>query len=271
MFNSLFKYQSAFAGQPCQFKIYELWREAFKAAKPVWLKLLIANFFLVAVMHFPLWAPILAKMFPLLASLTPSTTWLQSTPFLAAFSHASVSFFPLLYGIFITIPIYLGMNLMSLRAAYQRPVSFSLLTHYLTLIWWMRLISVLFFAFLIFFPIFYGLTFLGGKILAHQVLPQYYLGTLILIVLLLWLATMLSMVLNLVFGARTSVVIAISMSWKNIRLHFWRVLGLLLITYFIWNMGVRSWYLSDLVLVPPNLMAWALLYRRMFGEKGLVE
>lgn len=271
MFKSFSRYQGSFAEQPYQFKIFELWREAFRAAKPVWFTLILADIALLVVMHFPQWAPILLKYFPALTSLTPSTAWMQSTPFFAFFSHLSIGFFPLLYAIFVTIPVYLGMNLIALRAAYGRPFRFNLLAHYLTIFWWMQIVSVLFFAFVIFFPILYGLFYFSGRLLMHDTLPQVYVGLFLLLGIFLWLVTMFSMVLNLTFGARVNVVSAIAMSWKTVRLHLWRVFGMFLISYLVWNVGMHTGYLSDLLLMPPNLMAWALLYRRMFADKGLIE
>ena len=82
---------------------------------------------------------------------------------------------------------------------------------------------------------------------------------------------MIIMVLQLVFGARVSIMHAVAMSYKATSKNFFRIAGMLLLFYLVERLRYQTHYLSDILLMPPSMIAWALLYKRIYGEKGLVE
>ncbi len=270
MLKKWFGFQQPFSIPPYQFQIFRLWQEAFKEARPVWLRLLVADFILIVLFHLPMLMPVFLKWFPFLHLFTLAPPW-GKDPLYAHFTQLSENLFPLLFAIFILMPVYLGINLFALRVVYQRPAPLSLLAHYLGFFWWTNVMSVLVLAIFAFFPFVFFIVYLVGKTLAVTHAPQYYLGMIISVgmILLLWL--MFSMALNLVFAARMSVVHAAKMSWVAVNQHKGRILGMLIISYAIWVLGQHTNYLSDIILMPPNAIAWALLYKRIFGERGLVE
>jgi len=265
------KYQTAFNASPYQFQVFELWREAIKLATPFWLRLLLADIILIVVMHLPFWMPLLGKWFPFLEALRIHPAIFNTPGFFANFATLSKLLLPFLFGLFVIVPVYLGVNLLAFRIVYQRPAPITILSHYLSLFWWSNIVTLFFLSGIILVPCIYALQFLFAHASTPGFIAQFYLGLLATLFFFGYIVVMLSLVIGLVFAARVAPIDAIKMSWKAVKQNFWKIFAMLILLYMVRSIGYRTWYASDLLLMPPSAIAWALMYKKIFSAHGLVE
>jgi len=265
------RYEKKFTPKTYDFKIFDLWKEGFYAAKPFWLRFLVADLILIMVMYSIFWVPKLGQWFPFLQAFRIHPDLLYPTDFMRKFQSLSVSLFPMLFSLFFTVPVYLGVNLLALRVAYQRAAPLSLLSHYISFFWWGNLLCLLIISGGIFVPSFFLLHALAIKSTQLGNPAPFYVGALACGLAASLVLVTFSMTFNLVFGARIFVWEAMRMSARAVKQHFWRIFGMLLLVHLVQNIGERTFYLADILLYPPMMMSWALLYKKIFGEKGLVE
>ena len=263
------KYQPTFTPPPYQFRLYDIWREGFKAAKPVWIQLLFANYFFIAIFTSPEWMPALAKFLPFLNAFRVDPSHYEKSAELLQAANLSIFLMPLLFKLFVSVPVYLGLHLMALRIVYQQPAPFTLLGHYFRFRWYSVIVAT--FMIIVFFaiPVIYFASFL----LSHyqHLQTQLYAGFGLILIVVALAACFCCWSINLIFMAGLQVMDGFKLSIKVVRQFFWPTAGMLLILLLIRKASASSYFLSDLVLMPPAYMAWAILYKQIFGDRGLTE
>jgi hypothetical protein len=265
------KQQKSFSIPPFKFTIFELWREAFKCGIKAWLLLLLADAVLIIVANVPIWMPLLGQWFPFLKMFQINPPWMQDNIWLAKFAAISKLAMPYLFILFITAPLYLGVNLLALRIVYKRPAQLSLLRHYFQIYWWSSLTSIVLLSGILIVPALYLLKMLLQIASNPSYQLQFYIATSLFVIAMIVSCVLLSMLLQLVFGARVNIINAAVMSCKATSRNFFRIAGMLLLFYIVERLRYQTHYLSDILLMPPSMIAWALLYKRIYGEKGLIE
>ncbi len=270
MFKFWPKHQPIFSITPSQFTLYDIWRQGFKAALPVWLYLLGADLIFIVVIYTMDWMPYLGKIFPILEKFRIDPTIFYHNKVSQSFAILSQLFLPFLFWLFISIPVYLGLHLIALRIAYQKTFSYRLLMEYIGFYWWSVIVHVSFLSGFIILPVVYGMRFLFTYfVIASHALPQFYVGTALLILFLTVMVTFGCFSLNLIFMGHLKVIDGIALSFRAVKIHFWKILGMLVIIHLTRVLSFKTHFLSDILLMPPTYMAWALLYKNIFGEKGL--
>lgn len=266
------KHEKPFSPTSFQFTLFELWREAFKKCDyKIWFALLLMDFAFIVISNTPFLMHQLGIWFPALKAFQINPPWMQTNLFLIKFAELSKFLLPiLLFPLFISIPVYLGVNLYALRIVYNRPVHFSLLRHYVHFYWWSQILLLGILSGIVVVPLIYVVYQLFSM---HNpaYIAQWGVAFIILLVLIFILAVYFSLAYLLIFAARMSVFNAFSMSYKVTKMHFWRFAAMILVTYLVVRLRVTTYYLSDILFFPPTLIAWMLLYQRSYGEAGLVE
>ena len=269
------KNHKPFSPKSFQFTLFELWREAFKKCDyKVWFALLLMDFSFIVISNMPLLMHQLGLWFPALKAFQINPPWMQTNLFLMKFAALSKFLLPIfLFPLFVSVPVYLGVNLYALRIVYDRPAHFSLLRHYVHFYWWSQILLLGILSGIVLVPLIYVLYhfLLVGYTHNAAYLAQWGVAFTILFVLIFILAVYFSMSYLLIFAARMNVFNALTMSYKATKTHFWRFAAMILVTYLVIRLRVTTYYLSDILFFPPTLIAWMLLYKRSYGEAGLVE
>lgn len=266
------RYQKPFSPASFQFGLFELWRAALKKCSvQIWFSLLLADLIFIVVSNTPAWMHQLGVWFPELKAFQINPPWFQSDPLLVKFTTISKALLPtVLFPLFVSTPVYLGLNLYALRLVYDRPVNLSVLRHYLRIFWWSHITTLFVLSGVVMVPFFYVL-FQFQLNASSAYLPQLYCALIILLAVMFILAVLFSMTYLLIFAGRLSVFNALSMSYKATKTHFWHFAALILLSYVVVRLRVTTYYFSDILLMPPTIIAWMLLYKRIYGEAGLVE
>ena len=265
------KFQKKFSIQSYEFTLFELLSDGFKIKWTDWLKLLLADLLLIIIIHLPVWNHQLLVWFPALKMLQINPNYLSHNSFVTNFFMVSKLVMPYLFTLFITVPVYLGVNLLALYIAYQKPASIKLLTHYINFAWWSVILSLGIYLGIILVPTIYIIKLISLLSVHPEYKAQFLVGLSVFGILTILFIALSSMTLQLIFAARLNVFDALQMSWKATSQRFKQILAILLIMYAAQQLSYYTHYLSDIFLMPPTMMAWALLYKRIFGEKGLVE
>lgn len=252
------KYSRVFSPRNYDFNIAEIYREAWQHAKKAWFFILVC-YAIVLVMScvpriLPYIEPYLPR-FPLPAEMNMTAAILKI-------------FSPALYWMFMTFPLQMALKLIVARIIYQREYNRDLLKNYFTFFWYNVTVSFFMAVAFILFPF----VCLNYEIIFHHSSAHYeqlkalgFLGLAVIVVLVNYFC----FVPDLLFLAKVRIFDAFKISWQAVAKHRFSILLMIMSQLVIFSVGSLTYHISDILLVPPAYVAWALLYRRIFGEHGL--